>query len=178
MPLTTLPRGSHGGLRVSPRWPARYVRVDAAVLKALQHIQTQLPEDITLILTRGYEARASRLGFARTWFRKFGIGVFRRLYPNRQHEIPYIFGSNGHDIDGTHVDVSFCASGRRIRMLPLGVFTPSSWQQCRVERHASSLNCILTLLKQYGFQIHRNATERLQIHCDFRLDQEGRSTSP
>ncbi|UVA80554.1 hypothetical protein [Pandoraea commovens] len=142
--------------------------MDEAVLKALQDIQTQLPEEITLILTRGYEAHASQLGFARRQFRKFGIGVFRRLYPNRQHEITDIFGSNGHDVDGTHVDVSFCVNGRRIRMLPLGVFTPSSWQQRRVRRHASSLSCILTLLKQYGFQIHRNATESLQIHCDFR----------
>jgi len=152
------------------------VRVDAAALKALQHIQTQLPEDLTLILTRGYEPRASQLGFARTQFRKFGIGMFRRLYPNRQHEIADVFGSNGHDVDGTHVDISFSLSGRRVRMLPLGVFTPSSWQQRRVQRHASSLNCILTLLKQYGFQIHRNATESLQIHCDFRINQRFRDT--
>ncbi|WP_150621074.1 hypothetical protein [Pandoraea horticolens] len=166
MRFVTLGRGIHDGIQVRPRWPARHVRVDAVVLSKLQSIQAQLPSEITLILTRGYEPRASHLGFVRMWFRTLGIGVFRRLYPDRQHEIADIFGSNGHDVDGTHIDVSFCLNGRRIRMLPLGVFTPSSWQHRRVQRYASPLNFILTSLKRNGFRVHHNETESLQIHCD------------
>ena len=164
--LVTLGRGIHHGIRIRPRWPARQVHVDAVALNKLQSVQAQLPSDITLILTRGYERGASRLGFARTHFRKLGIGVFRRLYPGRQHEIADIFGSNGHDVDGTHIDVSFCLKGRRIRMLPLGVFTPSGWQHRLAQRYASPLHVVLASLRQSGFRIHRNETESLQIHCD------------
>lgn len=167
MSLVTLARGIHDGIHVRPRWPARHVHVDATVLARLKSIQQQLPGEMTLILTRGYERRGTHLGFARTWFRKLGIDVFRRLYPRRHGEIADIFGSNGHDADGTHIDVSFCLNGRRVRMLPLGVFTPPNWQHRRVRRHEASLNCILDLLKRNEFQIHRNETESLQIHCDF-----------
>ena len=164
--LVTLRRGTHDGIQVRPRWPARQVRVDAVALSQLQYIQTQLPSELALILTRGYERRASHLGFARTKFRALGIGVFRRLYPDRQREIADIFGSNGHDVDGTHIDVSFRLKGRRIRMLPLGVFTPPSWQQRRVQRYLSSLSVIQSSLTKNGFRIHHNETESLQIHCD------------
>lgn len=62
--LLTLPPGIHAGVQIRPRWPARYVHVDAHVLSKLQAIQTELPAGINLILTRGYEPRASGLGFA------------------------------------------------------------------------------------------------------------------
>lgn len=37
------------------------------------------------------------------------------------------FGANGHDIDGRHIDVSVVLHGKRLRLLPLGVFTPPRW---------------------------------------------------
>ncbi|VWD26813.1 hypothetical protein [Burkholderia lata] len=164
--LLTLPPGVHAGVKIRPRWPARHVHVDAYVMGKLQAIQTELPVGINLILTRGYEPRASGLGFARRQFRALGIGTFRLLYPARRNELADIFGSNGHDVDGTHIDVSFSLNGRRVRMLPLGVFTPPFWQQHRVQRCASALAQIQAALRRHGFQIHRNATESLQIHCD------------
>lgn len=167
--LLILTNGVHAGLQIQPRWPAREVRVDAQVLRKLQTIQAQLPAEIVLILTRGYELRASNLGFARNQFRAMGIAMFRLLYPGRGNEVTDIFGSNGHDIDGTHVDVSFRLNGRRVRLLPLGVFTPLSLQQRRVQRCASALAQIHAALIQEGFQIHRNTTESLQIHCDLNL---------
>ncbi|VWC75937.1 hypothetical protein BLA18110_02373 [Burkholderia lata] len=164
--LLTLTPGVHAGVQIRPRWPARHVHVDASVMGKLQTIQTELPAGITLILTRGYEPRASGLGFARRQFRALGIGAFGLLYPARRDELADIFGSNGHDVDGTHIDVSFSSNGRRVRMLPLGVFTPPFWQRRRVRRCASALAQIQAALRRHGFQIHRNATESLQIHCD------------
>ncbi|WP_208456536.1 hypothetical protein [Burkholderia sp. BCC1644] len=132
----------------------------------LQAIQSALLAEISLILTRGYEPRASGLGFARRQFRSPGIGTFRLLYPARRDELADMFGSNGHDVDGTHIDVSFSLNGQRVRMLPLGVFTPPFWQRRRVRRCASALAKIQAALMQHGFQIHRNTMESLQIHGD------------
>ncbi len=164
--LLKLSPGVHAGLLIRPRWPARHVCVDAHVLGKLQAIQTQLPAKIGLILTRGYEPQASGLGLARRRFRALGIGLFRLLYPARRDELADIFGSNGHDVDGTHIDVSFRLNGRRVRMLPLGVFTPPFLQRRSVRRSASVLAQIHSALIQHGFRIHHNATESLQIHCD------------
>jgi hypothetical protein len=164
--LLTLAPGVQAGLQIRPRWPARHVCVDAQVLGKLQAIQAELPAEISLILTRGYEPRASSLGLGRSQFRALGICVFLLVYPARRGELADIFGSNGHDVDGTHIDVSFSLNGRRVRMLPLGVFTPSFWQRRRVRRCASALAQINSALMRQGFQIHHNATERLQIHCD------------
>jgi len=164
--LLTLPPGVHAGIQIRPRWPARHVHVDERVLGKLQAIQAELPAELDLILTRGYEPPTSGLGHARRRFRALGIGMFRVLYPDRRNELADIFGSNGHDIDGTHIDVSFSLNGRRVRMLPLGVFTPPFWQQRRVRQCASALAQIQAALMRHGFQIHRNATESLQIHCD------------
>ncbi|MGC7411155.1 hypothetical protein [Pandoraea pneumonica] len=167
MTLLTLSSGKSDGLIVRPRWPARHVHVDARVLHRLQSIQRELPPEIELILTRGFEPSASNLGFARRQFRALGIAVFRLVYPTRHNELTDIFGSNGHEADGTHVDVSFLLHGRRVRMLPLGVFTPPFWQRRRMRRCASSLAMVKSALVNQGFAIHRNATESLQIHCDW-----------
>jgi hypothetical protein len=164
--LFTLTRGAHAGLQVRPRWPARHVQVDPLVLRKLEQIERQLPAEISLILTRGYEQRSSTLGFARNAFRALGIGMFGLCFPARRNEIADIFGSNGHDVDGTHVDVSFVLNGRRARMLPLGVFTPPALQRRRVRRYASALALVNAALFREGFRVHRNATESLQIHCD------------
>ncbi|WP_217426959.1 hypothetical protein [Pandoraea pneumonica] len=165
--LLTLFPGVEAGVEIRPRWPARYVYVDAHALSKLQAIQSEMPPEITLILTRGFEPKASSLGLARRQFRSLGIAVFRLIYPTRHDELADIFGSNGHDVDGTHVDVSFRLNGRRVRMLPLGVFTPPSWQRRRMERCAAALALVKSALVSHGFSIHHNATESLQIHCDW-----------
>lgn len=168
--LLTLPRGAQGGVLIQPRWPARQVRVDALVLAKLQTIQTRLPARVTLVLTRGFEPRESKLGLARCQFRKLGIRLFSVLYPHRANEINDIFGCNGHDVDGTHIDVSFCLDGRRVRLLPLGVFTPLGWQHRRLQRCGSAVDQIRSALINEGFQLHHNTTESLQMHCDLTLE--------
>lgn len=164
--ILTLPRGRHANVQILPRWPAQQVHVDSDVLNKLQTIQARLPEHIRLILTRGYEQKASWIGFARKQFRALGIRAFRLIYSGRHNEIAAIFGSNGHDIDGTHIDISLRLSGRRVRLLPLGVFTPLFWQKHCVARFSDPLNQVKQALIHEGFRIHSNSTESLQIHCD------------
>ncbi|WP_205882030.1 hypothetical protein [Leeia aquatica] len=169
MPLMTLPRGVQGRLEVQPRWPARQVALAPEAWLRLQQAAACLPDSIGLILTRGYEAPSARLGLARRIFRYAGMGVFRTVYPARRAEVADIFGANGHDVDGHHVDVSIRWQGRRLRLLPLGVFTSSSWQARRVSRFQPVVQQVQQALQQQGFLLHRNATEALQIHCDLQL---------
>jgi len=165
--MICLEHGVHEGLLVRPRWPSSRVLIDPAALASLVTMQANLPDEIDLIVTRGYEPGASSLGGLRRFSRKAGIFLFRLLYRNRGHEVDDIFGANGHDLDGTHVDISLAVNGRRIRLLPLSVFTPVSWQSRRVKKFLPLLNMVTAALVQNGFQIHRNGTESLQIHCDF-----------
>lgn len=164
--LLSLAHDTRGDLHICPRWPARRVHVDELALRKLAAAQATLPQGITLILTRGYEPKAARIGMARRQFRAVGTRVFRMCYPARTGEIADIFGSNGHDIDGTHIDVSFRVNGHRVRMLPLGVFTPPALQKRRAKRYAAALAAVNSALLEQGFRLHRNPTERLQIHCD------------
>ncbi|MEN9656559.1 MAG: hypothetical protein RL571_24 [Pseudomonadota bacterium] len=119
-----------------------------------------------MILTRGYDKKESQLGFALNKFRALGIRAFRFCYSSRQGEIDAIFGSNGHGVDGTHIDVSFLLHVRHVRLLPLSVFTPLFWQKRRVERYALPLCQVKEAFITEGFKIHLNPTESLQIHCD------------
>ncbi|HCP9006080.1 TPA: hypothetical protein OF588_004432, partial [Escherichia coli] len=93
--------------------------------------------------------------------------LFRACYPQRQDEVDAIFGANGHDIDGRHVDVSLVLHGERLRLLPLGVFTPPRWQHRRVARYAEPVARAKRSLQHCGFELHHNPTEALQIHCDY-----------
>ena len=164
--MICLSRGDHGGLRICPRWPSSKVMVSPAALEKLQRVQTELPREIELIVTRGFEPRTSGLGWLRTFSRRVGIVLFRFVYADRHDEIGEIFGANGHDLDGTHVDVSLAVDGSRIRLLPLGVFTPIAWQKRRAEKHLRSIQKVKEALVRNGFRIHRNETESRQIHCD------------
>jgi len=94
--------------------------------------------------------------------------VFRACYPQRHDEVDAIFGANGHDIDGRHIDVSVVLHGKRLRLLPLDVFTPPRWQHRRTARHAEAIARVKRSLQHCGFELHHNPTEALQIHCDFR----------
>lgn len=166
--MLTLQRGNHHGLLVAPRWPSTHIQIEAEVLQRLLDAQARLPAELRLLLTRGFESRHSRLGGFRRAVRRLGIVVFRTCYPQRRNEVDAIFGANGHDIDGRHVDVSIVLQGQRLRLLPLGVFTPTGWQARRVARHAEAIARVKRSLQQCGFQLHHNPTEALQIHCDYR----------
>lgn len=151
---------------IRPRWPSAQVHVDRRAFARLQAVQATLPPDIQLILTRGYEPPRTSLDRLRRLSRLVGVGLFRLLYPARRFEIADIFGSNGHDADGTHIDVSIAIRGRRVRLLRLGVFTPRRWQQRAVEMHRRHVGLVKDALRTGGFALHRNETESLQIHCD------------
>ncbi|MGX1789359.1 hypothetical protein ACWIGM_21615 [Bosea sp. NPDC055332] len=164
--MLTLPRGEERGIEISPRWPSSEVNVDERAFRRLVEVQARLPAQVRLILTRGYEAPHAKLGHLRKLFRGLGIGVFRAMYFKRRAEISEIFGANGHDVDGTHVDVSIRINGRRLRFLRVGVFTPRPWQENAVRQHEPFVAIVKNTLRECGFHIHRNETESLQIHCD------------
>lgn len=164
--MICLTKGGYGELQICPRWPSSKVIVSPIALKKLSVIQADLPSEISLILTRGYESRASKLGWLRKLSRIAGIILFKFVYANRAGEVDDIFGSNGHDLDGTHLDVSIAINGKRVRLLPLGVFTPISWQRRRTEKYLQSIEIVKTALVKNGFSIHKNETEGHQIHCD------------
>lgn len=165
--MLTLSCGTYEGLEVAPRWPSRRVHIDETAWERLRTVQLALPASVRLIVTRGYEPGASRLGVARRLFRATGIRLFGALFRTRRGEIADIFGANRHDTDGTHIDVSIRLDERRLRFLPLGVFTPIGLQDRRTAKNKAVLEEIRTALTEAGFRIHRNRTESLQIHCDF-----------
>ncbi len=164
--LLCLQPGYSQGLRISPRWPSTYVHIDREAFNRLLAVREELPEGVTLILTRGYEQAHSRLGLVRRVSRQMGIKLFQILYNQRRSEIAEIFGANGHDVNGTHIDVSIAVGQKRLRFLPLGVFTPESWQKAKVRRHQPDIEAVKAKLREHGFHIHHNHTESLQIHCD------------
>lgn len=164
--MICLTRGRYGELQIRPRWPSSTVMISPVALDKLQIAQASLPNEISLILTRGYEPRTSKLGYLRKFSRMVGIGLFKFVYANRLDEVEDIFGANGHDQDGTHIDVSLAINGNRIRLLPLSVFTPLFWQNRRVEKYRPLVDTVKSTLIENGFRIHRNKTESHQIHCD------------
>jgi hypothetical protein len=164
--MICLVRGGYGGLQICPRWPSSRVLVAPVALERLQIVQADLPGEISLILTRGYEPHASKLGWLRKLSRLAGIVLFKFVYADRGDEVEDIFGSNGHDVDGTHLDVSLAVNGNRVRLLPLSVFTPISWQKRRADKYLQSIEIVKNALVHNGFSIHRNKTESHQIHCD------------
>ena len=165
--MLSLKNGIHRGLEIVPRWPSRRVHIDETAWERLQAVQLTLPASVRLIVTRGYEPRTSRLGLTRTLFRTIGIRAFGTFFGARKNEIADLFGANGHDVDGTHIDVSIRLHKRRLRFLPLGVFTPIRLQDRLTAKYGAALKQVEIALKACGFRIHRNRTESLQIHCDF-----------
>ena len=164
--MLMLRKGIFEGLEVIPRWPSRQVRIDEKAWECLHTVQRGLPVSVRLIVTRGYEPRSTRLGIARTLFRMIGVRLFAALYRMRRDEIGDIFAANGHDVDGTHVDVSIRLDGRRLRFLPIGVFTPGQIQARRAAEFGTALENVKNALRKKGFRIHSNRTESMQIHCD------------
>jgi hypothetical protein len=167
--MLTLHIGHHQDIEIQPRFPARCVRLDAIIFNRLQAIQKALPQEIRIILTRGYENPNSALGFTRRVLRFTGSILFSLIYPYRFKEIPEIFTSNGHDKDGTHVDISLTVNSIRTNWLPYGVFT-SPKIVTKVEKENETLiSLIENKIMAMGGSLHRNRLERLQMHIDFRL---------
>ncbi|MGE8392398.1 hypothetical protein HFV04_023875 [Pseudomonas sp. BIGb0427] len=166
--MLVLPKGERHGIRVSPRWPSSEVAIDEETFHKLIEAQSTLPPDIELLLVRGYENKNSHLGSFRTLSRWLGIKVFCACYPGRKDEVGEIFGANGHDVDGSHVDVSIVLKGKRLRLLPFGVFTSLTRQRARAAHYLVVIDRVKDALKQCGFDIHRNETESMQIHCDYK----------
>ncbi|WP_426194507.1 hypothetical protein [Pseudomonas sp. NFXW11] len=166
--MLILNRGDNQGLRVAPRWPSSRVLMDQDVFTQVLRAQSRLPGSIRLLVTRGYEQKSSYLGFFRNLSRWLGVRLFCLCYPQRRQELKDIFGSNGHDVDGTHIDVSIVLNGQRLRFLPLGVFTSPARQHLLQARYLAVVDQVKDSLRQSGFEIHRNPTESLQIHCDYR----------
>ncbi|MDR2327696.1 MAG: hypothetical protein LBE51_20120 [Acidovorax sp.] len=164
--MIKLSPGLSQNIIIRPRWPSSAVFVDPDVFIRLQQIQAKLPAEVQLILTRGYEQPHSSLGMLRRIFRQLGIRIFTALYPARKSEVYDIFGPNGHDVDGTHIDVSMAIKGRRIRFLRLGVFTPLSWQKQAIKNNFPYMEMVKNALRAADFEIHKNETESNQIHCD------------
>ncbi|MCP3751501.1 hypothetical protein [Pseudomonas sp. SBB6] len=166
--MLVLPKGESHGIMVGPRWPSSEVAIDQETLQKLVEAQSTLPPSIELLLVRGYEDKSSSLGFFRTLSRWLGIKVFCACYPGRKDEVGEIFGANGHDVDGSHVDVSIVLKGKRLRFLPFGVFTSLTRQRARAAKYLDVVDRVKDALKQCGFDIHRNETESMQIHCDYK----------
>ncbi len=164
--LLPFKRGTYNGILVRPRWPSAGIAIDRRAWDRLGSVQQALPAGIQLILTRAYEPTGTRTSLVRRIARKTGVRLFGLLYRSRASEIDDIFGANGHDRDGTHVDISISLHGRRLRLLPLGVFTPIRWQNRLTDKYLPAVRSVQSQLINHGFKPHRNKTESLQMHCD------------
>lgn len=165
--MLTLSEGTYKEIEISPRFPARCVRVDEFVFNKLQEIQKSLPQEVLIILTRGYEDPESALGYSRRILRFIGSNLFSIIYPNRNREIIEIFTPNGHDKNGTHVDISLTVHSIKTNWLPYGVFT-SPKIIAKVEKENEKLiSLIENKIMAMGGRLHHNRLERLQMHVDF-----------
>jgi hypothetical protein len=155
-----------GAIKVAPRWPYSEVHVSVKALKQLEFAQAKLDSGIRLVLTRGFEPGNLVTRSMYKVLRKLGGLIFAGIFPGRSSERSEIFSSNGHDVDGTHVDISIEQSGRVHNFLPLGVFSTHSSVKRAKESNYALLQKVQRALIECGFVIHRNPTESLQIHCD------------
>jgi len=150
---------------------SKEVKVSPEALSALIDVQLKLPSHVTLVVTRGLEEISPCFRILHRVRRRLGALLFCFLYPKRKNEVPQIFGSNGHDVCGDHIDIDVLVDGRRITLLPLGVFTPLTLLRKRHKQYQKELALVYSELEKGGFTIHRNETEAAQIHCDFERHQ-------
>jgi hypothetical protein len=157
----------HCGINISPRFPARCVRIDPEIFDKLQNIQLSLPENLDITLTRGYEAPESALGISRKLLRAIGKVFFLIAYPSRLQEISEIFVPNGHDKNGRHIDISISIDSKTLKWLPYGVFTPPRLVAKVEQEYGEVISLLENMLVTNGGQFHKNSLERLQMHIDF-----------
>ncbi len=160
-------RKQQHSIKIEPRWPYRSVLISERALAQLEAAQIEVHreiENVRLILTRGYETYYATT--ARKIPRMLGSFLFATIYPSRRNECAEIFSPNGHDESGDHVDVSIEISGRKLGLLPFGVWTSSERLDSIQEENNLILSNVWAALRKSGFQIHTNRTESFQIHCD------------
>lgn len=155
-----------GKIKVAPRFPYRRVIVAREALRRLENAQGKLEPDVRLVLTRAFEPGNLVVRMIHAIGRKIGARLFGLFFPRRILECQEIFSSNGHDRDGTHLDVSVEYRGRVKKLLPLGVFSSACQLELVRRRESSLLHSVYQALTTSGFRIHNNPTEALQIHCD------------
>jgi hypothetical protein len=160
--LVSVPAGMFDVLRVEPRWGKRSVFVSPSALDALRCAQANLPKQLRLVLTRGYEPET----FSLRIMRRLGRLLFRVAYWNRKAESDALFHHNGHAVDGDHVDISIAIDGVVLTLLPMGVLTPRFRVSQLERKYAEALAAVRSGLESAGFIIHDNPVEALQIHCD------------
>lgn len=165
----TLYPGIHSNLQVQPRWPYKKVLICPEAFNRLQQAQEKLGDAIQLIITRGFEPGSFVMRQFHSLMRKVGATIFKFYYPKRLDEIPAIFSPNGHDKDGTHVDVAISKNGKRLNLLPKGVLTSVANIEVIEAQYSDTLEIVRKSLSEVGFKIHFNRTEALQIHCDLTL---------
>jgi len=164
-----LTRSTAGGFYIAPRWPYRSVMLSDGALTRLEDAQRRVaPLGIRLVLTRGYEQRGA-LNWLHGAARGGGAWCFRLVYPGRAGESGEIFTPNGHDHGGDAIDISIIHAGKRLSLLPWGVFTPYTVLSARRRRYETVLTAVWAALTEAGFAVHANPTEALQIHCEVRV---------
>ena len=166
MSLIVLNSSYTGAIKVAPRWPYSEVHVSIEALKRLELAQAKLDSSIRLILTRGFEPGNLITRNLHNLFRKLGGWAFIIVFPGRRSERSEIFSSNGHEIDGRHVDVSIEQYGKIHKFLPCGVFSTCASVELAKVANCALLQDVQGALVECGFTIHSNPTESLQIHCD------------
>ena len=175
---TALTSAYVGAIKVKPRWPYRRVVISKVALQLLERCQGKLEPDVRLVLTRGFEPGNAVFRTLHKACRWLGSIFFRFVFPERKSECGEIFGSNGHDVDGTHIDVAVECRGSIKKLLPRGVFS-TSYQLERIRENESALlEVVYKALRTSGFRIHSNPTEALQIHCDMIGSETDTDVSP
>lgn len=162
----SLPAGHYLNLQVAPRWPYNKIVICRDAFSRLQQAQEKLDPSVQLVITRGFEPGNWIVRRLHLLMRRIGSIVFLLLYPGRAEEIPAIFSANGHDTDGTHVDIAIKLNGKLLNLLPMGVLTPASHLAATETEYSSILAGVRNTLSSLGFKTHTNQTEALQIHCD------------
>ena len=119
----SLTPGQHANLQVAPRWPYRKVLICPEAFSRLQHAQEKLGQTAQIFITRGFEPGNFIIKRLHSLMRKLGAFIFVLRYPRRLSEVSSIFSSNGHDKDGTHVDIAVSQNGKLLNLLPSGVLT-------------------------------------------------------
>jgi len=112
--------------------------------------QEKLPDNIQLVLTRGYQSKSWMLKI----MRRAGALAFALLYSDRKTEIPEIFGHNGHATDGNHIDVSIRLNDQTLKLLPKSVFTSIATAENIMAMYSPVISKVKTALQECGFKIH------------------------
>jgi hypothetical protein len=161
--MIKLKKGNYSNIGVNPRWPQKFVLIHPDALSAVEKAQSTLPSSISLVITRAFQPQGVLLRIMRL----IGALVFMVIYSHRKNEVKEIFGHNGHATNGKHIDIGIIYKGQELKMLPQSVFSSLKTISEINTTYGDILAIVQQALKTSGFEIHRNQTEALQIHCDY-----------